>query len=324
MAVADLDLAQLRALTAVIAEGSLDAAARVLHVTPSAVSQRLRALEVTTGRVLVVRGRPARVTASGEVLLRLARQVDLLATDAAAELGGPGSDAADPDARPPALPIAVNADSLATWVLPALAPLAGSLCLDLRREDQERTSTLLRDGSVVAAITTDAAAVPGCSSTPLGAMRYRAAASAAFARRWFPRGVRSEVALAAASVVVFDRDDDLQDAHLRTRAPGARPPRHHVPSSADFLTAVRLGMGWGMLPILQADDLLASGELVDLDPSAAVDVTLHWQRWRLRSPGLDAVDAAVRAAAAQHLEPARRPEPARRTGSARRTDAEKG
>lgn len=312
MAVTDLDLAQLRALAAVIAEGSLGAAARVLHVTPSAVSQRLRALEVATGRVLVVRGRPARVTPSGEVLLRLARQVDLLATDAAAELGDPDG---GPDTRPPALPIAVDADSLATWVLPALAPLAGSLCLDLRREDQERTSALLRDGSVVAAVSADAAAVPGCSSTPLGAMRYRAAASAVFTRRWFPDGRASAAALAVAPVVVFDRDDGLQDglqdAHLRARAPAARPPRHHVPSSADFLAAVRLGMGWGMLPTLQADDLLAAGELVDLDPTAAVDVALHWQRWRLRSPGLDAVDAAVRAAAVQHLEPVRRPEPAR-------------
>src|SRR3712207_8455521 len=78
----DVDLAQLRTLVAVIDEGSLEAAARRLHVTPSAVSQRLRALEVATGRVLVQRGRPATVTAAGEPVLRLARQVGLLVADA--------------------------------------------------------------------------------------------------------------------------------------------------------------------------------------------------------------------------------------------------
>ena len=299
MGVTDLDLGQLRALAAVVDQGSLDAAARVLHVTPSAVSQRLRALEVAAGRVLLVRSRPARVTASGEVLLRLARQVDLLAADAAAELGAGGAPADGPSA--PVLPLAVNADSLATWVLPALAPLAGQVCLDLRREDQARTAALLRDGSVVGAITADAAPVPGCSCSPLGAMRYLPAASAALAQRWFRAGA-SPAAWASAPVVVFDRDDDLQDAHLRAVAPDARPPRHHVPSSADFLAAVRLGMGWGMVPLLQAADLLAAGELVVLDPGGAVDVALHWQRWRVRSPGLDAVDAALTAAAARHLE----------------------
>ena len=304
--VTDLDLGQLRALAAVVDQGSLDAAARVLHVTPSAVSQRLRALEVAAGRVLLVRSRPARVTASGEVLLRLARQVDLLAADAAAELGveSASSGPSGPGGLEPApvLPIAVNADSLATWVLPALAPLGDRVCLDLRREDQERTAALLRDGSVVAAVTADAAPVPGCSSSPLGAMRYVPAASAALARRWFGDG-RPTAGWTSAPVVVFDRDDDLQDAHLRAVAPGSRPPRHHVPSSADFLAAVRLGMGWGMVPTLQAAGLLATGELVGLDPDGAVDVALHWQRWRLGSPGLDAVDAAVTAAAARHLEP---------------------
>ena len=42
-------------LATVLDEGSLDAAARRLHVTPSAVSQRIKALEEHVGRVLLVR-----------------------------------------------------------------------------------------------------------------------------------------------------------------------------------------------------------------------------------------------------------------------------
>ncbi|WP_129338967.1 LysR family transcriptional regulator ArgP [Cellulomonas endophytica] len=295
----DLDLAQLRALDAAVREGSLDAAARSLHVTPSAVSQRLRALEVATGRVLLVRSRPVRVTPSGEVLLRLARQVELLAADALVELGAGTADGVP--AAVPTLPLAVNADSLATWLLPALAPLAGTVALELHREDQEHTAALLRAGTVVAAVTADPDPVAGCSVTRLGVMRYRPMAAAGGARRWFPDGPTPE-ALARAPVVVFDRKDELQHRYLRPRLPaGARPPTHVVPSSADYLAAVRLGLGWGMLPDLQSAPDEASGALVDLDPDGAVDVGLHWQQWRLRSPALDAVAAAVVAAAHRHL-----------------------
>src|SRR5215217_2088780 len=225
----DLDLAQLRALDATVRGGTLEAAARALHVTPSAISQRLRALEVATGRILLVRTKPVQVTESGQAVLRLARQVDLLTADVARELGGDPS----PE-RMPTLPIAVNADSMATWVLPALAPLAGDVCFDLHREDQEHTSALLRTGAVMAAVTADAEPVPGCTSTPLGGMRYRPMATSAFARRWFPDGPTPE-ALARAPVVTFDRKDDLQHRYLRARAGQNHvghepaPPAHYVP-----------------------------------------------------------------------------------------------
>ncbi|GAB3363765.1 LysR family transcriptional regulator ArgP [Modestobacter lapidis] len=296
----ELDLAQLRALQSTVSEGSLDAAAKSLHVTPSAISQRLRALEAATGRVLLVRSRPVRTTPSGEAMLRLARQVDLLTADTVRELGDPSP---AEGARPMALPIAVNADSLATWVLPALAPLAGSCAFDLRREDQQHTSALLRDGTVMAAVTAEPDPVPGCSATRLGSMRYRPMAAAGFAARWFPDGATS-AALATAPVVVFDRRDDLQHGWLRTRTGTAvDPPQHFVPSSADFVAAVRLGLGWGMVPDLQRtpeDD----GHLVALDQAGSVDVVLYWQQWRLRSPTLDRVATALLAAARVALDPA--------------------
>ncbi|WP_299952220.1 LysR family transcriptional regulator ArgP [uncultured Modestobacter sp.] len=287
----DLDLAQLRALDATVTAGTLDAAARALHVTPSAVSQRLKALEAATGRVLLVRSKPVQPTESGRALLRLARQIDLLTADTTRELDGAAR-------GPVTLPIAVNADSLATWVLPALAPLAGELTFDLHRADQTETAALLRAGAVMAAVTGDADPVPGCSSTRLGSMRYRPMATTAFAERWFAAGPTAQ-ALARAPVVVFDRSDDLQHAHLRARGvdPTA-PPVHVVPSSADFVAAVALGMGWGMVP----DQQEPPGALVDLDDAGAVDVVLHWQQWKLRSPTLDRVADAVLTAARRALD----------------------
>src|SRR3954468_16514991 len=291
----ELDPAQLRALDATVRGGTLEAAARALQVTPSAISQRLRALEVATGRILLVRSRPVRVTESGQAVLRLARQGALLTAGLAGELGG------DPAPEPvPTLPIAVNADSMATWVLAALAPLAGEVCFDLHREDQQHTSALLRAGTVMAAVTADADPLPGCSCTRLGGMRYRPMAAPGFARRWFPAGPTPE-ALARAPVVVFDRKDDLQHRYLHAHAGSdLAPPVHYVPAAADYLTAVTLGLGWGMLPDLQARGVTA--QLVALDPAAAIDVVLHWQQWRLRSTTLDRVRDAVLTAADRQLD----------------------
>jgi LysR family transcriptional regulator (chromosome initiation inhibitor) len=266
----DLDLGQLRALRAAVDRGTLEGAARELHVTPSAVSQRLRALEQATGRVLLVRSRPVGVTEHGRAVLRLAREVELLAADTARELAdAPG---------PVTLPIAVNADSLSTWLLPALAPLREQVLLDLHRADQDDTAALLRDGTVVAAVTAAAAAVPGCTSAPLGVLRYRPAAVPDFAGRWFPDGPTA-AALGRAPVVHFDRDDDLQRGWLRRRARGLA------------------GLGWGMLSELQLAQPALRSSVVLLDPRATVDVPLHWQRWKVRSPSLERLSEVVLAGA---------------------------
>jgi LysR family transcriptional regulator (chromosome initiation inhibitor) len=158
----------------------------------------------------------------------------------------------------------------------------------------------LRAGTVMAAVTADADPVPGCTSTRLGGMRYRPMASRDFARRWFPAGPTPE-ALARAPVVVFDRKDDLQHRYLHAHAgPDVAPPVHYVPASADYVAAVTLGLGWGMVPDLQAGG--ATTELDVLDPAGGVDVVLYWQQWRLRSTMLDRVREAVLTAAGSELD----------------------
>jgi LysR family transcriptional regulator (chromosome initiation inhibitor) len=289
-----LDPGQLEALAAAVAEGTFDAAARALHVTPSAVSQRIKALETVVGRVLLVRSKPVQPTEAGRLLVRLAGQLRSLTDDVAAQL----NDRAD--RGPVVVSLAVNADSLATWALPALATLGPPLVLDLHREDQERTADLLRSGTVMAAITASAERVPGCTVTSLGRMRYRPFASKAFAGRWFPDGV-TPASLAEAPVVVFNRADTLQDRYLQRRARRPlNPPRHHVPGSVAFVEAVRLGLGWGMLPDQQLTGVTRR-RLVELDPRGAIDVHLYWQQWRLSSAALDAVAHVVREAAATAL-----------------------
>ena len=291
-----MDLAQLAALAAVVDEGSFDGAARLLHVTPSAVSQRIKGLEQSAGQVLVRRTKPVGVTPPGEAYLRLARQVDALVHDTVVSTR-PGG----PDGDPVTVPIAVNADSMATWVLPALATLPPGICFDLHRDDQSRTADLLRSGTVMGAITSVVEPVQGCRSTRLGVMRYQPVATPEFVERWFADGVTVD-ALEAAPMVVFDRNDDLQEQYLRRRSRRRIvPPRHHVPASADFAEAVGLGLGWAVLPTAHSLDRVREGRLVELDPGQHVDVLLHWQQWTLVTPALEAVAAAIRSAAQDHL-----------------------
>lgn len=281
-------------LAAIVAEGTFDAAARRLSITPSAVSQRVRALEQQVGRVLVARTKPVRATAAGETLLRLGQQVSVLEREALSEFG------VDADAdRLTSIPIAVNADSLSTWILAPLARVSARepVVFDLVRDDQSRTAGLLAAGTVMAAVTSDATPVAGCSSVPLGRMPYRAMATPRFAARWFPDGVDA-ASLDRAPLIDLDRQDELQQRFARRLAGRAvRPPRHYVPASADFAVAVRLGLGWAMLPDQHSAEALAAGQLVDLAPGRSLDVPLHWQQWQLRSRLLEAIAEEVRAEA---------------------------
>lgn len=284
------DFAQLHAFAAVVDAGSMDAAARVLHLSPSAVSLRVKALERAAGQVLLRRARPVGPTAAGEPYLRLARQVRVLADEVA-----------DASRTWPTVSLAVPGDALSTWVLAALGPLAQDVVLDLRRADQDHSAPLLRDGSVMAAITTQAEPVQGCSVRRLGAMRYRPMASPQLVDQWFSDGVDEET-LARAPMLDFDRTDDLQDRYLRTRCSHpVEPPRHHVPATAEYAEALRAGWGWGMLPEQQAAVGEDSGDLVALEPGAHADVVLYWQQWALGSQGLARVAEAVSRAAEETL-----------------------
>ncbi|MFD7995761.1 LysR family transcriptional regulator ArgP [Streptomyces mexicanus] len=291
---AELPVDQVRTLLAVVDEGTFDAAATALHVTPSAVSQRIKALEQRTGRVLLQRTKPVRPTESGAVLVRFARQLARLEQDAWSELGLSGA------GEPTRVSVAVNADSLATWFLPALTRVPG-LCFELHREDEDHTAALLREGLVMAAVTSSADPVPGCTVRPLGRMRYLPVAAPDLAADLSAGPLLQ--ALATAPVVAFDRKDDFQDGFVRRLGGGtaASPHRHHVPTSEGFLDAVAAGLGWGMVPEAQAEPLLAAGRLVLLAAGQWADVTLYWQQWKLDSPALTALADAVAATAAEAL-----------------------
>jgi LysR family transcriptional regulator (chromosome initiation inhibitor) len=292
-----LDYTLLEALAAVVREGSFERAAQALHLTPSAVSQRVKLLEQRIGQVLVRRAAPCTATAAGLRLIGHVQAVGLLEQDLRAALPSVGE---AEDLGPVTLRVAVNADSLGTWFVAAAAACAEAapVLLDVSLDDEAHTAERLKGGDVIAAVTTLAAPVQGCSSVPLGRLRYRACASPAFMARHFAGGVTAE-ALSRAPCLTFNTKDRLQDQwieHLQLGRPVA-PPRHWLPSTQAFVDASRAGLGWGLNPAVLVQPLLERGELVELLPGADLHVPLHWQHPRLVSPLLQRLTAAVVAAA---------------------------
>ena len=291
-----LDYASLAALAAVIREGSFERAAAVLGVTPSAVSQRVKALEERLGTVLVVRGQPCTATATGGRLCAHAERVRLLEGEMAADLPGLAAMSAP---GPVSLRVAVNADSLGTWFLPAAAAFAAATgtLLDFVLDAEEHTAERLRSGEVLAAVTADPVPVQGCRTVRLGSLRYVATASPAFVARYFADGVNAET-LSQAPALRFDRRDRLQLRWAEAVAGHAViGPVHWIPSTQGFVDAALAGLGWGMNPVALAAPHLSAGRLVELPPGKPLDVPLHWQHARLGAGLIDRLTRDVVAAA---------------------------
>jgi LysR family transcriptional regulator, chromosome initiation inhibitor len=275
-----------------------------LSLTLPAVSLRIKALEDQLGQRLLVRGKAVRATAAGQALLAHVKQVRMMESDLLGSLqgGAPGK----AGAHWQSLSVAINADSLASWFLPGVAPLLHRhhLLLEVVIDDQDHTHDALKSGDVVGCVTTLAQAMRGCVAEPLGVMRYHCVASAAMAQRCrTPSGAVSAHRLLAQPAIIFNRKDALQDAFLLHHFGLRQPhyPRHFAPAVDAFETAIELGMGWGMVP---AQHLANRPALVELVPGAAVDVMLYWQHWTREPLSAQRLTKAVMQAAQACLLPA--------------------
>jgi LysR family transcriptional regulator, chromosome initiation inhibitor len=286
------DPAQLAALAAVHRRGAFDLAAAELHVTPSAISQRIKALEELTGTLLIRRGQPCCATEPGLRLIRHHDEIALLERSLAEDLGLSRSRTT--------LRIAVNADSLATWVIPALSGTEGFL-FDLVIDDQDVSQDWLRRGEVVAAITAHRGPLQGCDTLPLGSLRYRATASPGYIAQWFPDGV-TPAALTRAPTITFSHSDRLQTLWALARGQDrAALPSHRMASSQAFVDACLLGLGWAMNPEPLVASHLANGTLRELVDGTPLDIPLCWQFTRLAAPTLRPLTEAIRRAAGASL-----------------------
>ena len=296
-----IDNAQLAAFSAVLREGSFEAAARRLNVTPSAISQRIKLLEERLGQVLVQRSAPCLATAAGKMLARHAEQLSLLEAEIFSEMGVSG----DLETTSLRVPIIVNADSLDSWFLAVFEnmPTDSAINFDIRVEDQDHSAALLREGNVMAAVSASPSSVPGCKVEPLGIMRYLAVASPTYVHRYFANGVDASN-LGKAPMLTFNRKDELQARFVALLTDQAKPaPTHFIPSTYGFLEVAKRGLGWGMMPENFVAKALATAELTEIFPEYYLDIPLYWHRWRLNSPVLESLTTLVRNAASKALRP---------------------
>ncbi len=297
-----LDARQLEALAAVIEHGGFGQAAQALSLTLAAVSLRIKSLEDTLGQRLLVRGKQVRATPAGQALLGHVKQVRLMEADVLAGMQG---GVQGEGVHWQSLSVAINADSVASWFLPGVAPLLRRhrLLLEIVIDDQDHTHDALKSGDVMGCVTTLASAMRGCVAEPLGVMRYLCVGAPDLVKRCrTPRGAVSPHKLLAQPAVIFNRKDALQDAFLEQHFGLRQPlyPRHFAPAVEAFETAIELGLGWGMVP---EQDLAQRKGLQEVLPGAAVDVVLYWQHWAHESASAQRLTAAVKTAAREHLRP---------------------
>ena len=299
-----LDARQLEALTAVLEHGGFGAAAQALSLTLAAVSLRIKALEESLGQRLLVRGKHVRATPAGQALLAHVKQVRMMEADLLGGLQGTSSQSGARKApRWQSLSVAVNADSVASWFLPGVAPLLlrHHLLLEILIDDQDHTHDALKSGDVLGCVRPLAEPMRGCVAEPLGVMRYRCVAVPAVVKRCHTEGgAVSAHKLLAQPAIIFNRKDALQDAFLAQHFGLQQPnyPRHFVPAIEAFETAIGLGLGWGMVP---EQHLAQRPDLQELLPGATVDVALYWQHWAREAPSAQRLTQAVKAAARLHL-----------------------
>jgi len=279
-----LDYKLIEALAMVAREGGFDKAAKALHITQSAVSQRLKLLEELTGQVLIARTTPPRATSAGQTLLKHYLRVKRLEDDLVREMEASSSKGFT------SLAVGINADSLAFWLVEAIHPflLEEKVLLDIRVDDQEQTHRLLKDGEVIGCISTQEHPMQGCRIEYIGCMKYRIMATPEFAAQWFPNGLNTED-VRRAPAVIFDRHDELHHK-LLLQAIDEVPsffPTHYVPSIEKFGEFIALGLGYGMLPDQQSAPLVNDGLMVDLSPECHVPAELYWHCWNIKSDLLE-------------------------------------
>lgn len=268
----------LEALSAVAKGGGFQKGARLLHLTQSAISQRIRALEEELGSPVLIRSTPPKVTHLGQKLLAHLDEVRILESSI---LG-----AAAPSAT---LTIGVNADSLATWLFAALRDIIQSrgLLLTLRVDNENRTQELLRSGGVFGCVTSRERNLPGCESEFLGVMQYRALCTKQFKKKYFKDGITKE-SIGRAPSVAFDEHDDvnLRFVYKLLSTKKVSLPLHYIPSPQGYLESILQGISYGLVPDLQVKSTPSARKLINLAQDISVDVRLYFHYLRRNSTAL--------------------------------------
>lgn len=293
-----LDYKWIEALDAVINERGFERAAESLFISQSAVSQRIKQLEMWLAQPVLVREQPPRPTLAGKKLLGLYRRVTLLEQELVPTLSGQDGTRTFP------VSLATNADTLATWLLPSLTPLIDNQRIELNLvvDDEGRTIEKLRNGEVVCAISLESQPIAGCDADYLGLMDYLCVASPEFRERYFKDGVTRD-SLVFAPAVVFDQHDEMHERFIQQHfdLPLGNLLKHTVRSSEAFVKLAVSGVAYCLIPRIQIQKELDLGLLVELTPEFVLSHRMYWHHWQLENGVLKDISQAVISYAHAHL-----------------------
>ncbi|KJR28040.1 transcriptional regulator ArgP [Vibrio navarrensis] len=293
-----LDYKWIEALNAVVTQGGFERAAEELFISQSAISQRVKQLEKFLAQPVLIREQPPKATPVGKKLIGLYRRIRLLEHELIPELMN------DDVSRPVQLALATNADSLATWLLPALKEVMTQrqVELNLAIYGESRSIEKLKSGEVAGAISLESQPITGCRADYLGRMDYVCVASPDFVRRYFQQGVNYQT-LSKAPAVSYDQYDDLHRKFLSDHFNIARDSviNHNVGSSEAFVRLAVSGIAYCLIPKLQIERELTAGELVDITPGFLLSNRIYWHHWQLETGILQEISQAIISYAQSHL-----------------------
>ena len=300
------DSIALECLASVVEEGSFERAAKKQFISQSAVSQRISSLEAQVGQPLVLRSRPIQPTYAGQLLLKYTKLLRLLRSDLGQDLRQLSTSSTASTGHQDHISIAVDADSMATWMRPALASIKNKdHLLELFADDLFQTGNQLHEGKVHGCVTAMEEPPLRCRTELLGAWEYVAVAAPGFVSRHFTEGLELR-RLQRLPFVAFNRRDDLSMRFMSNTLglPQVRLNQVFIPSYQGRLDAVLEGWGVGIFPKKLISAQLEQHLLIDVVPNYAMSVPMYWHCWNFESEVLDKLSYAIRTTAAKWLLPA--------------------
>lgn len=273
-----LDYKLLAALSAIIEAQSFDIAAKSLFISQSAISQRIKLLEEKIGQPVMIRSQPIELTLIGEQLLNHYKNIQQLENELLPEI------LPNNPIKPIKVSLAVNADSIATWFIKALTPFlkVNRVELNLLLVPEDRTLEKLRTGEALGAVSVEEKPLKGFRSVKLGVMKYCLVASKNFYDEYFSEGVTQQ-SLKMAPAVSYDHKDNMHIHFIEKHfnLPANEYYCHSVGSSEAFVELAKQGVAYCLVPELQIEKELASGDLVKLCPDKQLLISLYWHSWIL-------------------------------------------
>lgn len=270
------DYRGLEALAAILEQNSFDLAAKKLHITQSAISQRLKTLQNYYGDPLISRGTPYLPTALGEVLITHYKKVHMLEDSLHSVIGNREISNK--------FSIAMNRDSLETWFLPILMKenFLASAQIEIMTCDQEYTLDFLKNGMASICFSPRKDPIANCKSEWIGYMDYVFACSPKFKKKYFPNKITKETLLKAPALK-YDKHDELYNSYLQKffNLYEQSPPYHMLPSVKGFKEAVLQDHVCTLIPALDIKQELKNKSIVNLMPDKPWRMPIYLHSWQL-------------------------------------------